>query len=243
MQHRRSTRLGSFALLLALLLWAPAYAQRPDIAPFEARYKVLYKGAKAGEANISLAVRDGHWQMQLQTKAKGFFKLFSRYINSQEVSRFSLAENGVIVPKHYKLERAGQKEGRRLLRIEFVDNTVEVVRDIGDPVQYEVPDTGAWDRLSMLFTVPELVGERSEGDLMLNIVSRHGPARKRLELLGRESVETPAGVFNTLHLRYHSGKRSAEYWLATADGGFPVKMVYGEDGKDSGVLHLTGLQR
>ncbi|MEM7377595.1 MAG: DUF3108 domain-containing protein [Pseudomonadota bacterium] len=237
----RWRRLLATALLCACL--APAWAVRDELAPFEASYRVYYKGSKAGEASLSLAQRDGHWQVQLKTRATGLFRLFSRYINSQEISRFLTAEDGAILPRHYRYERPGQKDGRRLLRIEFVDNALDVVRDIGEPTRYETPDSGAWDRLSMLFNVTQLVGERSEGDVMLNVVSRHGPSQRRLELLGRETVSTPAGDFNALHLRYHSGKRTVQYWIATADGNIPVRMMYGEDGEDGGVLELTSLQR
>ncbi|MEM9601253.1 MAG: DUF3108 domain-containing protein [Pseudomonadota bacterium] len=222
---------------------APAWAARDALAPFEATYRVYYKGSKAGEASLSLAQRDGHWQVQLKTRATGLFRLFSRYINSQEISRFLAAEDGAILPHHYRYERPGQKEGRRLLRIEFVDEALDVVRDVGEPMRYETPDSGAWDRLSMLFNVTRLVGERSEGDVLLNVVSRHGPSQRRLELLGRETVSTPAGNFNTLRLRYHSGKRTVQYWIATADGNIPIRMMYGEDGEDGGVLELQSLQR
>jgi len=218
-------------------------AARDGPVPFSAEYRVLYKGALAGKASISLSEADGLWQTRIVTEAKGLFWFLSKYINSTEISQFRAAEDGSIEPVSYRLDRPGQKKGRRLLRIDFLDDTVEVARDTGDPTLHPMPETGAWDRLSMLFSVPATVGERSEGDVILDIVSRHGPARKRLELLGRVTVATPAGEFNTLHMRYNTGKRTAEYWIATTDGGIPVKMLYREDGDDAGTLELTELSR
>lgn len=243
MLNRQSVIAALLVLSLSSLLAPQASAARSEIAPFEASYRVLYKGSKAGKANASLKFRDGQWQMRIVTRATGMFKLFSRYIDSEESSQFTSAEDGAVTPRLYKLERPGQKAGRKLLRIDFDDETIKVARDINEPITYDWPENGSWDRLSMLFNMPVLVGERSKGDVMLNVVSRHGPARRRLELLGRETINTPAGEFNTLRLRYHSGKRTVQYWIATTDGGIPIRLVYGEDGDNDGVLELMSLER
>lgn len=210
---------------------------------FNARYSLLYRGATAGRARLSLAPFGDQWQLRLQNEASGLFKLFSRYIDSEEISRFSLGDEGRIWPRFYKLDRPGQKSGRKLLRIVFHDGSVEVARDIGEPKTYDMPDGGAWDRLSMLLSVPEMVQERSAGDLTLNIVNRNGPTLRRLELLGEKTLSTRAGSFDTLHLRYHNGKRTAEYWIASAEGGIPIKIVYGEDGSEDATLNLSSLSR
>ncbi len=241
--HHRLTGLVIVAASAIALYCGAVRAESSAPSPFTAEYRVTYKGTVAGRATISMTETAGLWETRLVTEAKGLFWFLSKYINSTESSRFDTNEDGLITPVSYQLERPGQKRGRKLLQIDFSNDTVTVARDIGEPVQHTLPEDGAWDRLSMLFSVQATVGDDSEGEVRLNVVNRHGPTVKRMELLGRATLETKAGTFDTLHLRYHDSKRTADYWLATHDGGFPVKMRYSEDGDDAGSLEITKLRR
>ncbi len=87
------------------------------------------------------------------------------------------------------------------------------------------------DRLSMLLQLGERVQHQRDGDVVLPVAGTRSVAEYRFERRGKESVELPAGTFDTVRLQRRDLARneSIDVWLAPGTCWLPVKLRYTDD--------------
>lgn len=87
------------------------------------------------------------------------------------------------------------------------------------------------DRLSMLLQLGERVQQQRDGDVVLRVAGVRSVADYRFERRGKESVDLPAGSFDTVRLQRRDLVRNEaiEVWLAPGACWLPVKLRYTDD--------------
>jgi hypothetical protein len=87
------------------------------------------------------------------------------------------------------------------------------------------------DRLSMLLQLGEQAQRQRDGDVVLPVAGVRSVAEYRFERRGTESVELPAGTFDTVRLQRRDLVRNEaiEVWLAPSTCWLPVKLRYTDD--------------
>lgn len=87
------------------------------------------------------------------------------------------------------------------------------------------------DRLSMLLQLGERAQRQSDGDLVLPVAGLRSVAEYRFERRGTESIELPAGTFDTVRLQRRDPVRqeAVEVWLAPGSCWLPVKLRFTDE--------------
>ncbi len=87
------------------------------------------------------------------------------------------------------------------------------------------------DRLSMLLQLGERVQHQRDGDVVLQVAGVRSVAEYRFERRGKESVDLPAGSFETIRLQRRDLARNEaiDVWLAPGTCWLPVKLRYTDD--------------
>jgi hypothetical protein len=163
------------------------------------------------------------------TETSGLVALFKR-VRVEAESRGRVTESG-LRPEHFVVRRKGRDSDER---IDF-DWRARQVR-MGDRPPLALPG-GTQDILSLNFQLA-LLPEHS--GVALAVATGRKLASYRLEVVGEETIETPAGSFRCLHVRV-SGRATTELWLAYEQALLPVKIRHVDRKGDVFVQSATRL--
>ncbi|MQY51725.1 DUF3108 domain-containing protein [Rhodocyclus gracilis] len=188
------------------------------------RYRVYRgtRGLEVGRAVHHWQIADGHYALDAMTETSGLAALF-KPLKIELASRGEIDAGG-FRPASFVIRRDGV-ETRERADFDWENATVR----IGDHAPESVPP-GAQDLLSFHYQLALL--PLSDGASVLPIATGKKFERYRLETLGDEEIETPAGIFRTLHVRA-PGDNTTELWLARDRWLLPVKIRHTDRHGDS----------
>lgn len=234
-------------VLVAALASAAATARAADIdaerhlQPRSDRYQVEWSGVSLGEGTISLE-RDGENCYHYVSRTNPIALVRWTYGSPREESRFCVRD-GRLIPQHFRYINDKREDDSFRLDFDWRSGQVKALKG-GVMTVRDVPEE-AYDRFVIREAVRLWVIDHVEGD---------GPAERefvmvdddrikayRFAIGGEETVETPAGTFETVRVdRVGDPKREAHYWLAPTRDYVPVKLEQLRKGKPE--LRMTLLR-
>ena len=224
---------------------APAAAPEPEPAPvaepaaprLPPRGMIRYR-VDRGDSNFEIgfaqhewSIADGHYRLTSVAETTGLVWLF-KSIRMEMESRGLITADG-LQPEHFAVRRNGQPT-KETASFDWSAMTVSVADHGAQPL-----DAGAQDLLSFNYQLGYLAHPEA-GDT-LPIATGKKYEIYRLEVLGDEEIELPAGSMRTLHLRT-PGTNSTELWLAYDYLLLPVKIRYVDGQGDSFVQVATKIR-
>ncbi|WP_153115332.1 DUF3108 domain-containing protein [Rhodocyclus tenuis] len=180
------------------------------------------RGLEVGHSTHTWRIADGAYRISALTETSGlaaFFKPLQIALESR-----GLFDAAGYHPESFAVRRNGA-ETRERADFDWSAGTVRV----GDRPAEALAD-GAQDLLSFhyqLAFLPQLAGVN-----VMPIATGKKFERYRLEAVGDEEIETPAGRFQTLHVRA-PGDNTTDLWLARERWLLPVKIRYTDRHGDS----------
>ena len=173
------------------------------------------QGFQIGRATHSWEAGDGVYRITAVTETSGLIGFF-RPLRAEVESSGRLTSGG-LQPERFVTRQSGRETDEQA-DFDWQQMQVQLA---GRPAQALSP--GAQDLLSLNYQLG-LLGELATG-YRLSVVTGRKYAHYRLEVLGDEAIETPAGTFNALHLRV-AGAAETELWLARERALLPVKIRF-----------------
>ena len=166
---------------------------------------------------------DGGYRLRAVSETNGLAALF-RPVRVETESRGRLLAGG-LRPEVFRSRRegGGDEEGADF---DWAAGEVHMLRN----GRTHRLTTGAQDLLSLPYQLAYL-GHLAEG-AGLSVATTRKFEWQRLDALGEEVIEVPAGNFRTLHLRAASDS-ATEVWIALDHGGLPVKIRFTDKKGDS----------
>ena len=172
-------------------------------------------------------IRDDTYVLRLSSETTGLAWLLKSVRIDME-SRGRLTAAG-LQPEHFSVRR-NQAENTEQVAFDWAQKLVHVGNS---PPQ--ALDDGAQDLLSFNFHLGFMPQASVSGTLPIATSKKYG--RYRLEIVGDETIETPAGTMNTLHLRA-PGANTTELWLAYDYLLLPVRIRH-EDRKGNAMVQTA----
>lgn len=225
-----------FIAALCFLLAMPVWAAPPQATI--ATYRLTKLGQPFGTARETFKRDANQYHIESVSSAVGVFALFAkgkiRLLSTGEVTAEGLR------PKHFEHHR-GDDQAKRIVADFDWEKHSATHRFDGKSESAELPP-GAQDRISLLyqfmFRPPQGTG------IELAMSNGRQLSRYQYKVVGEETIVTPAGRFETVHLSKRVGEQrdGTEVWLAKERHYFPVRIAVDE--KDGGTLEqeLTSLE-
>ncbi len=206
----------AFALAGAALLLAATAARAAALAPFEARYRLSLGGLTVGEMRLVLRTAgDGRYLYEMASRPRGLLALFRRDTLTER-SLWERGPDGAPRPLRYERIQTGSRERRaRLVFTWSADGSGRVRNEVaGRPWAMAVPP-GTLDRLLVQLALRRDLAAARE-PLEYPVADGGKLKRYRFAVLGRETVTTPAGRFETVKIQRlrRKGKPPLYFWLA-----------------------------
>ncbi|MGE5470648.1 MAG: DUF3108 domain-containing protein [Bacteroidota bacterium] len=166
---------------------------------------------------------DGHYRLSNVTETSGLIAMF-KPIRMQVESRGRLVAGG-LQPEHYQTWKNGQ-DNNESADFDWTRSEVHLARDGSvRPVE-----PGAQDLLSLTYQLGYLPHPEQGGSLGVVTAKRY--QHYKLDALGEEDLDLPAGHFHTLHLRATT-ETTTEIWIALDLHRLPVKIRFTDKKGDS----------
>ncbi len=220
---------------------APPVAPEPMAAPVTSRlpsHGIIRYRVDRGDSNFEIGVArheweivDGRYRLVSELETTGLAWLFKSVRIDMESTGTINAEG--FRPDSFAIRREGQAVKDRAL---FDWDRMKV--RVGNRVEQALAQ-GAQDLLSFNYQLGYMDFPESGGTLSIATGKKYGTYR--LEVIGNEQIETPAGVLRTLHLRA-PGDNTTELWLAYDYLLLPVKIRHVDSKGDSLVQVATEIR-
>ncbi len=175
----------------------------------------IAQGFQIGRATHTWEAGDGVYRITAVTETSGLIGFF-RPLRAEVESSGRLTSGGLL-PERFVARQSGREKSEqadfdwRQMQVHFAGRATQTL------------SPGAQDLLSLNYQLG-LLGDLATG-YPLTVVTGRKIARYRLEVLADEEIETPAGIFNTVHLRV-AGVAAIELWLARGRALLPVKIRF-----------------
>ena len=222
--------------LLLLSLGGTAAALPPRKVTIQ--YDVSYNGTVIAEGSETLE-HDGHsYRIDSETRGKGFLAVLHR--GAIKRSSRGLVSQGGLRPVEF-LDQRGERAPESA-RFDWSSRRVALERNNGNRQALTAQDD-MQDRLSFVWSFA--FGGAAGREVSATIVDGRGTTRYRYTVAERQTLKTPAGTFETLHLvkvKDPGDSRGTELWLASARDLLPVRLlVIEKDGTrlDTVVTRIT----
>lgn len=230
------------ALLLALAAIAPAAAEEaeaPALAGFRAEYELIRDDKPAGEAVYRLhATEPGHWTLSNQTRGTHGMAAFVGFRLDESASLVWV--DGHFASDGYQyLQKAAFSKRTRSLEI---DRAGQTATSIDGKKRYAIeyrPDL--LDRQSVGIVLAHDLASGHRDVLIYPVAGRRALSRRVFEVVGEETLQTPAGEFATLkvaRIREDEEKRETITWFAREGHLFPIQVEQSEEDGEHIVLRL-----
>ncbi len=213
--------------LLGLILSGISYA---DITPYEAMYRVEYKGRHVADATFRLR-HDGDHQYVFTsaTKARGLAKVFRRPSPSEE-SVFDFVD-GQITPQRYWF-KDGTKKGKGNTEISFDWNQGLATSSYKQATVALPLDQPILDRITLQLQI--MLGLKQGTDPSSHLLAYRNQLRRYdYSDAGERQVTTRAGDFNAVGFaqQREGSSRRTLLWMAPELSFLPVYMEQQREGK------------
>lgn len=173
------------------------------------------QGFMIGQSTHDWVVVDAAYRITSVTETNGLVALFKPFRIELE-SRGTMTAAGLL-PEHFSTRRKGRATSEQA-QFDWAQMLVQVGKR---PAQ--ALDPGAQDLLSFQYQLG-LLADLATGSV-LPVATGKKYEHYRLEVVGDEQLETPAGIFRSLHLRV-PGESTTELWLAYDRSMLPVKILH-----------------
>jgi hypothetical protein len=213
----------------------------PEPVPVEPRLPsrgMIHYRVDRGDSNFEIGfahhtweIADGRYQLSSVLETTGLVWLFKPYRIEMKSLGLMVAEG--LRPETFAIRRNGQETKEKAA---FDWETMKV--RVGDRAEQALL-SGSQDLLSFNYQLGFMPHPESGGQLPIATGKKYGVYR--LEVLGDEEIEVPAGVLHTLHLRA-PGESTTELWLAYDYLLLPVKIRYVDRDGGSFVQVATQIQ-
>ncbi len=222
MNRGRSSWLAGLVCLL--LSGTNALQAGPGIPPFDARYRIARSIFDIGRIQLRFYISPtGNYVYHSTTEVAGFIAWF-RDDRVEETSRGSMDARG-IRPGLYHFERRGGKGDKRAA-VSFdwtaaqVENTVN-----GESWRMAIPQ-GTLDKLVVQIAMMRRLQDTVQ-DQHFRVADGGKLKDFRIHVLAHETLEVPAGNFDTIKVEKtpESGSRKTYLWLAPVLGYLPVQIM------------------
>ncbi len=206
------------SLLLGMLAACAASAAPPQRVTIQ--YDMSRNGTSMVEVTETLVHDGSTYFISSEAKGKGLFALADRG-SARRSSRGSIDAQG-LKPAEFRDQRG--RGTQAVARFDWTDKKLMQ--------QYEGRDetislsSRVQDRLSFLYEFA--FAPPPDGDIDVIVTDGRGTTRFRYKSEGRETVKTPGGEFEALHLvkqRDGPDDRATEIWLATRRNYLPVRIL------------------
>lgn len=217
-------RMRAAAALALLLAAQAAHAVEAKLTEFTATYTVSWNGISLGDATMTLKAAGGDcYAYQSVTNPVGIVRMF--YGSPYDLSEFCVV-NGKVVPKRFQYIRSRNSGENYTLEFDMARGKV---RDQAG-AERDIP-ANAQDRFGMHQAVRLwLLGrlrEKEPGAEPYDVaqVDDHRIREYRFAITGRETIEIPAGKFDTILIqRVDDPKKTVKFWIAPNRDYMPVKV-------------------
>lgn len=223
---RRATAILALALLLL-----PALSGAAQPTPSDATYALSRGMMTLGEARFRLEQQEDPncWRYEYHAKPSGLARLFIG--NVTERSDFCMAD-GKVLSQAFEFRRADKPKDDFSLRFNWTDGVVRSSAGEMRPLE-----TGMVDRLAMQIAIQTWVIDRGgePGPEIFSVTKVEDDRIKtyRFRIVARETVETPAGTFETVRVeRVNDKKKSTVFWLAPSRGYMAVRVQQTKNGDE-----------
>jgi len=215
---------------LLILLALISFAAQGSPQQVSAKYRVFKNGTQVGMVSEHFDRNGQQYHIESTTTATGIFALFARGAIILH-SEGDITQDG-LRPLHFEHHRGA--DPARLIVADFDWSKPAVTHKYDGKSETASLVVGTQDRISQLYQFmfqpprpPHVEFNMSTGR-KLNLY--------RYRVVGEESVITPAGTFQTLHISKQRtlDEDGTELWLAKSRYYFPVRIVIDE--KDGGKL-------
>jgi hypothetical protein len=216
---------------------APAVAAAPAESRLPARGMIRYRvdrgdqGFEVGRSTHDWEIVDGAYRITAVTETSGLAALF-KPLRIELESRGRLTAEG-LQPESFMVRRGGSDTNEKA-RFDWAQMQVQIGNGALQPLSH-----GAQDLLSFHYQLGFL--PHPEASNVLPIATGKKYENYRLESLGDEQIEIPAGSLRTLHLRA-PGDNTTELWLAYDYLLLPVKIRHLDRDGDSFVQVATEIR-
>lgn len=226
----------NFIAVVLFLLALPVGATPPQAVA--ATYRLTKMGQPFGTAVETFRRDANRYRIESVTSAVGIFALFVkgkiRLLSTGEVTAEGLR------PAHFEHHRGDDPAKRIVADFDWEKHSATLRYD-GKIENAELP-SGAQDRISLLYQFMFKPPHGAGVELAMSNGRQIG--RYQYLVVGEETITTPAGRFETVHLskRSFDQRDGTEVWLAKGRHYFPVRIAVDE--KDGGTLEqeLTSLE-
>ena len=228
-------------IAFALLLAAPciALADEAPLAPFHAEYVALRNGDALGTTTLALSDnRDGTWTLRSETRGtSGLAKLAGIHI--VETSRFRWHDGRPeAIEYSYKQDSAIKNRTRHA---SFANGEAKV-EEGGETFHYAIVP-GLVDRHAVTLAIATDL-KRNAQTFDYKVAVKDHVEDMRYERAGNESLNVPAGTFDTVLMRRvgepgTDRKRVARSWFSEKLGWLPVAIEQSEKKGDTITLKLA----
>ena len=235
--------MGTMRILsLVLALAASCVAGAAPPGPFEAHYEVHRNGKLAGEARLALLRLDeDRWEWTSRTRGtRGLAALANLEIDERTVLRWR-DERPELIESSYD-QRAAWTSRHRTLRVDESTGTIASYDGKRAHTLRHAPQT-IDVHLTALALMTSLA--RAEETLSYRVATRDEIETHRYDIVGSETVATPAGKFDARRVRRarEDAKRTSEFWLAASLGWLPVRVTHADSDGERIELKLVRTQR
>ena len=192
------------------------------------RGRILYRvdrgdhGFEIGTSTSEWKIQDGNYRLSVVMETSGLVGLLKPYLIVME-SRGRITADGV-KPELFTIRRNGMDAGEKAF---FDWESMQIYVGENAP---QAMDPGAQDLLSFNYQLGFMPNPELGNTLPITTGKKYGVYR--LEQVGDEEIEIPAGVMRTLHLRA-PGTNTTELWLAYDYLLLPVKIRHTDAKGDS----------
>lgn len=210
-------------LLIALVLFASQAVADTPLPDFRASYELTRGSLKIGNSTIELVNgRNGSYEYRSQSKPVSWVAWFLKD-KLHETSRGTITDAGIRPDFYHYLRTGGSKEREAELVFDWkrmvVENNVE-----DSPWEMEIPP-GTIDKLVSQLAMMRALANGEE-DITFNIADGGSLKEYRFKVIGKETLELPAGTFETVKVTKlrDNKKRETYVWCAPALHYLPVRI-------------------
>ena len=235
---RRITAIHRYALGILLLYCTSSAAHADSVENFDATYRIKRAGLTLGSTRLSYrSTPDGRYTYN-STSGVGGFLSWLRKEHVRESSH-GIMSAGRIRPDEYNFHRTGDR-GNRVARVSFDWHNNRAVNTVDGKAWRMDIQPGTLDKLVVQIAIMQQLGT-GPSDLEFSIADGGRPKRYSISIHGEETVDVPAGEFDTIMIEQQAEnmQRRTILWAAPSLDYLPVKIMREES---SGAVYYSVLE-
>lgn len=227
---------ATLALVLPLVLPAPAHAGLPELVPFKARYKITVNGVPAGTAaTVEL-------KQLADARREVTFEVQNRFFRHLETSRFDWHACSVTA-REYRHDFHGLGIDRQS-SIDFDWDRHVAIETRGGKRQELTLPAEMYDGLNMAMIARCRLRDGMR-ELSFPVIYRGEKRDMLFRVTGQEKIETPVGTFDTwvVERTYEQRFKKTRVWVAPQLDWFMIRFEHVENPAARGGLTLIEFSR